>query len=86
MAETQIHNPADNTGHGCPTVQMPMLNQFAQNLVQQAREGKISSCIGRDKELFRLETILGKQKKRNPILIGDPGVGKTAIADQHIGS
>ncbi len=57
------------------------LNQFCTNLTQKAREGKIDRIIGRDNEIFRSIQILCRRTKNNPCLIGEPGVGKTAIAE-----
>jgi ATP-dependent Clp protease ATP-binding subunit ClpA len=57
------------------------LDKYAINLLQKAREGKIDPVIGRDKEIKRVTQILCRRKKNNPILVGEPGVGKTAIAE-----
>jgi ATP-dependent Clp protease ATP-binding subunit ClpB len=57
------------------------LNKFAKNLNQLANEGKLDPVIGRDEEIRRVLQILSRRTKNNPILIGDPGVGKTAIAE-----
>jgi len=57
------------------------LNKFAVNLNDQARQGKLDRIIGRDEEIRRVLHILSRRKKNNPILIGDPGVGKTAIVE-----
>jgi ATP-dependent Clp protease ATP-binding subunit ClpB len=57
------------------------LNKFAINLNQQAREGKLDPVIGRDEEIRRVLQILSRRTKNNPILVGEPGVGKTAIAE-----
>ena len=57
------------------------LNKFARNLNQLAREGKLDPVIGRDEEIRRVLQILSRRTKNNPILIGEPGVGKTAIAE-----
>ena len=57
------------------------LNRFAVNLNQQARDGKLDPVIGRDDEIRRILQILSRRTKNNPILIGEPGVGKTAIAE-----
>lgn len=56
------------------------LDQFGINLNEMAREGKIDRIIGRDKELNRMIQILNRRSKNNPVLLGEPGVGKTAIA------
>ncbi len=57
------------------------LNKFAINLNQQARNGKLDPVIGRDDEIRRVLQILSRRTKNNPILVGEPGVGKTAIAE-----
>ncbi len=57
------------------------LQSFCQDLTQRAREGKIDKVIGRDRELDRVLQILTRRQKNNPCLIGEPGVGKTAIAE-----
>ena len=57
------------------------LSKYAINLCQRAREGKLDPVIGRDEEIRRVLQILSRRTKNNPILIGEPGVGKTAIAE-----
>jgi len=57
------------------------LNKYARNLNELAKEGKLDPVIGRDEEIRRVLQILSRRTKNNPILIGDPGVGKTAIAE-----
>jgi ATP-dependent Clp protease ATP-binding subunit ClpB len=57
------------------------LSKFAVNLNQQARSGKLDPVIGRDEEIRRVLQILSRRSKNNPILVGEPGVGKTAIAE-----
>jgi ATP-dependent Clp protease ATP-binding subunit ClpC len=59
----------------------PALDQFGRDLTQLAREGKLDPVIGRNKEIERVVQILCRRKKNNPALIGEPGVGKTAIAE-----
>ncbi len=59
----------------------PFLDHFGRDLTQLAREGKLDPVIGRQKEIERVTQILSRRKKNNPILIGDPGVGKTAIVE-----
>jgi ATP-dependent Clp protease ATP-binding subunit ClpA len=65
----------DSDGKGSP------LDQFTQNLNQLAREGKIDPLIGRDAEVDRVIQILCRRRKNNPLLVGEAGVGKTAIAE-----
>ena len=57
------------------------LDQFCTNLTQRAKEGNLDKIIGREKELYRTIQILSRRSKNNPCLIGEPGVGKTAIAE-----
>jgi len=57
------------------------LNKYAINLIERARAGKLDPVIGRDEEIRRVLQILSRRTKNNPILIGEPGVGKTAIAE-----
>ena len=57
------------------------LEKYAKNLVEQARQGKLDPVIGRDEEIRRVLQILSRRTKNNPILIGEPGVGKTAIVE-----
>ena len=59
----------------------PALDQFGRDLTQLASEGKLDPVIGRDKEIERVVQVLSRRKKNNPALIGEPGVGKTAIAE-----
>lgn len=61
--------------------QFNSLNRFAINLNEQARSGKLDPVIGRDEEIRRLLQILSRRTKNNPVLIGEPGTGKTAIAE-----
>jgi len=57
------------------------LTQFCQNLTEKAKEGKIDNIVGRETELLRVMQILCRRQKNNPCLIGEPGVGKTAVAE-----
>lgn len=59
----------------------PNLNQFGRDLTEYAREGKLDPVIGREKEIERVIQILSRRTKNNPCLIGEPGVGKTAVAE-----
>ncbi|MEL6320160.1 MAG: ATP-dependent Clp protease ATP-binding subunit, partial [Cyanobacteria bacterium J06626_14] len=59
----------------------PTLDEFGSNLTQMAGEGKLDPVVGRQKEIERVIQILGRRTKNNPVLIGEPGVGKTAIAE-----
>ena len=57
------------------------LNTYCENLTEKAREGKIDNVVGRQNEIYRVMQILNRRQKNNPCLIGEPGVGKTAIAE-----
>ena len=57
------------------------LDNFCENLTQRARDGKLDAIVGRDREIYRVVQILNRRTKNNPCLIGEPGVGKTAIAE-----
>jgi ATP-dependent Clp protease ATP-binding subunit ClpC len=66
---------------GATKSRTPVLDNFGRDLSQLADEGKLDPIIGRDSEIERVSQILSRRKKNNPILIGEPGVGKTAIAE-----
>ena len=70
-----------SSGSGQNKGKTPTLEEFGSNLTQKAAEGKLDPVIGRSKEIERVIQILGRRTKNNPILIGEPGVGKTAIAE-----
>ena len=59
----------------------PVLDTFSRDITKQAQENKIDPIVGREKEIERVSQILSRRKKNNPILIGEPGVGKSAIAE-----
>jgi ATP-dependent Clp protease ATP-binding subunit ClpC len=59
----------------------PVLDTFGRDLTKMAEEGKIDPIVGREKEIERVSQILGRRKKNNPMLIGEPGVGKSSIAE-----
>ncbi len=59
----------------------PFLDHFGRDLTQLAREGKLDPVIGREREIERVVQILSRRKKNNPVLIGEPGIGKTAIVE-----
>ncbi len=64
-----------------PTGGSPVLDQFGRNLTQLARDNKLDPVIGREKEIERVMQVLSRRTKNNPVLIGEPGVGKTAIVE-----
>ena len=69
------------SGGGNRNTKTPTLDEFGTNLTQQAGESKLDPVVGRQKEIERVIQILGRRTKNNPVLIGEPGVGKTAIAE-----
>ena len=78
---------ADNKSAGTTTQtkkqnsKTPVLDNFGTDLTKAAIEGKLDPCVGREREIQRVVEILGRRKKNNPILIGEPGVGKSAIVE-----
>ena len=68
-------------GGGGGRTKTPTLDEFGSNLTQMAADGKLDPVVGRQKEIERVIQILGRRTKNNPVLIGEPGVGKTAIAE-----
>src|SRR5437763_5859173 len=67
-------------GEGAPSTSL-VLDQFGRNLTQAARESKLDPVIGREKEIERVMQVLSRRTKNNPVLIGEPGVGKTAVVE-----
>lgn len=76
---SQIRKPTGNVGTG--KSKTPTLDNFGRDLTALARDGKLDPVIGREKEIERVSQILSRRKKNNPLLIGEPGVGKSAIAE-----
>ncbi|HEX7050071.1 MAG TPA: ATP-dependent Clp protease ATP-binding subunit [Longimicrobiales bacterium] len=80
-------NPAQPTGAGGPAPKgekkskTPALDHFCRDLTELARSGELDPTIGRSKEIERVMEVLSRRKKNNPVLIGEPGVGKTAIVE-----
>ncbi len=66
---------------GDPKSKTPVLDNFGRDLTKMAEEGRLDAIVGRQKEIERVSQILSRRKKNNPILIGEPGVGKSAIAE-----
>jgi ATP-dependent Clp protease ATP-binding subunit ClpC len=71
---------AGAAGEGTPSTSL-VLDQFGRNLTQAARETKLDPVIGREKEIERVMQVLSRRTKNNPVLIGEPGVGKTAVVE-----
>jgi ATP-dependent Clp protease ATP-binding subunit ClpC len=78
----QGKEPASSGGpsEAAPSTSL-VLDQFGRNLTQAAREGKLDPVIGREKEIERVMQVLSRRTKNNPVLIGEPGVGKTAVVE-----
>lgn len=78
LKETSFNNPANKSNKKSKT---PVLDNFGRDLTEMAEEGKLDPVVGREKEIERVCQILSRRKKNNPLLIGEPGVGKSAIAE-----
>lgn len=74
-------NPGKPGGGGAPKSKTPVLDNFGRDLTNLAIDGKLDPVVGREKEIERVSQILSRRKKNNPLLIGEPGVGKSAIAE-----
>src|SRR6202046_3910749 len=81
-------SPSDGQAPGAAGMQSPgeqdeqkPLERFGRDLTQLAEQGKLDPVIGRDEEIRRTMQVLSRRTKNNPVLIGDPGVGKTAIVE-----
>lgn len=75
------NNSTPSSSKSGGSVNTPALNEYGRDLTQQAREGRLDPVIGREKEIERVIQVLSRRTKNNPALIGEPGVGKTAIAE-----
>ncbi|WP_395052386.1 ATP-dependent Clp protease ATP-binding subunit [Flavobacterium sp.] len=73
-----FNSPANKSNKKSKT---PVLDNFGRDLTEMAEEGKLDPVVGREKEIERVSQILSRRKKNNPLLIGEPGVGKSAIAE-----
>ena len=78
LKEGSFNNPSNKTNKKSKT---PVLDNFGRDLTEMAEEGKLDPVVGREKEIERVSQILSRRKKNNPLLIGEPGVGKSAIAE-----
>ncbi|HOK24978.1 MAG TPA: ATP-dependent Clp protease ATP-binding subunit [Bacteroidales bacterium] len=82
--ETFSYGPSGRGSAGSsskPSSETPVLDNFGIDLTKAAEEGRLDPIVGRDREIERLAQILSRRKKNNPVLIGEPGVGKSAIAE-----
>ena len=75
------NNPANPKKQGDSKSKTPVLDNFGRDLTKMAEDGKLDPVVGREKEIERVSQILSRRKKNNPILIGEPGVGKSSIAE-----
>jgi ATP-dependent Clp protease ATP-binding subunit ClpC len=78
--ETAEAGAVGAAARGTPSTSL-VLDQFGRNLTAAAREGKLDPVIGREKEIERVMQVLSRRTKNNPVLIGEPGVGKTAVVE-----
>ena len=76
--KTSIHSAGSNPSPGNET---PVINNFGYDLTEAAAKGKLDPVVGREKEIEHIAQILNRRKKNNPVLIGEPGVGKSAIVE-----
>src|ERR1700710_312604 len=76
----QSKEPSGTAAEATPSTSL-VLDQFGRNLTQSARDGKLDPVIGREKEIERVMQVLSRRTKNNPVLIGEPGVGKTAVVE-----
>ncbi|WP_417358363.1 ATP-dependent Clp protease ATP-binding subunit [Flavobacterium sp.] len=81
MRESTFNNPTPQGGKANKKSKTPVLDNFGRDLTELAEEGKLDPVVGREKEIERVSQILSRRKKNNPLLIGEPGVGKSAIAE-----
>ncbi|MCK5086597.1 MAG: ATP-dependent Clp protease ATP-binding subunit, partial [Melioribacteraceae bacterium] len=77
----QINTPTPPASIKAEKTKTPVLDNFGRDLTKLASEDKLDPVIGREKEIERVAQVLSRRKKNNPVLIGEPGVGKTAIAE-----
>ncbi|MEG1617684.1 MAG: ATP-dependent Clp protease ATP-binding subunit [Bacteroidales bacterium] len=79
--ERRYHNEQNKGTGGKPNNDTPVLDNFGTDMTKAAEEGRLDPVIGREMEIERLAQILSRRKKNNPVLIGEPGVGKSAIVE-----
>ena len=81
MIESADNNEKDKAKKPETSGKTPVLDNFSRDLIKAAEEGKLDPIIGREQEINRIAQILSRRKKNNPIIIGEPGCGKTAIVE-----
>jgi ATP-dependent Clp protease ATP-binding subunit ClpC len=79
--ESAFNSPPPSGSKTTKKSKTPVLDNFGRDLTEMAEEGKLDPVVGREKEIERVSQILSRRKKNNPLLIGEPGVGKSAIAE-----
>ena len=83
--KASLHDDEDDRDFGMPKKdsksKTPVLDTYSRDLTKMAEEGKLDAIVGRDKEIERVSQILSRRKKNNPVLIGEPGVGKSSVAE-----
>ena len=79
--DSPMNNFSNSPKESFETSNTPTLNQYGKDLTQMAKEKKLDPVIGRDREIQRIVEILSRRTKNNPVLIGEPGVGKTAVVE-----
>ena len=89
--DMNMSHPSRNAGQGTASSAQtaskkssndtPVLDNFGTDMTRAAEEGKLDPVVGREREIERLAQILSRRKKNNPVLIGEPGVGKSAIVE-----
>ena len=82
--KTVMIESADNDGKKSKATSdngTPVLDNFSRDLIKLAEQGKLDPVVGRENEIIRIAQILSRRKKNNPIIIGEPGCGKTAIVE-----
>ena len=77
--DKSAYNPSGKKAD--PKTKTPVLDTYSRDLTKMAEEGKLDPIVGREKEIERVSQILSRRKKNNPILIGEPGVGKSSVAE-----
>ncbi len=79
--DSSMNQPPSSSAKTNKKSKTPVLDNFGRDLTEMAEEGKLDPVVGREKEIERVSQILSRRKKNNPLLIGEPGVGKSAIAE-----
>jgi ATP-dependent Clp protease ATP-binding subunit ClpC len=77
----ELENDPQNDKRKSSDSGTPVLDNFSRDLNKLAEQGKLDPVVGREKEIRRIAQILSRRKKNNPIIIGEPGCGKTALAE-----